>query len=197
MHLHTSMPSDGPRAAIPMYLSDSSGYLAVNRDVAAAGVNPLDHLRNSGWREGRDPSADFDATRYLLRNPDVAAAGIDPLTHYLAAGKARGGRHTKRSAGTPPAASTGNTTCSTHPDVAAAGIDPLLHYNVVGWQEGRGPNAWFDSAGYLSRYATWRRRHQSATALRGRSAGRKAAIRPPASIHSATWRSLRTSRRRT
>jgi hypothetical protein len=40
-----------------------------------------------------------------------------------------------------------------NPDVAVAGVDPLLHYNVVGWQEGRDPNAFFDTEGYLSHYA--------------------------------------------
>ncbi len=40
-----------------------------------------------------------------------------------------------------------------NPDVAAAGIDALAHYNEFGWHEGRNPNAWFDTAGYLSHYA--------------------------------------------
>jgi serralysin len=36
-----------------------------------------------GWKEGRDPSADFDTLGYLAANPDVAAANINPLEHYL------------------------------------------------------------------------------------------------------------------
>jgi len=51
--------------------------------VKAAGINPLDHYNAFGWREGRDPSADFDTTDYLAAYPDVAAAHVNPLTHYL------------------------------------------------------------------------------------------------------------------
>jgi hypothetical protein len=40
-----------------------------------------------------------------------------------------------------------------NPDVAAAGMDPLFHFNVVGWKEGRDPNAYFDTSGYLAHYA--------------------------------------------
>ena len=51
--------------------------------MAAAGVNPLDHYMNFGFKEGRDPSGDFDTNAYLAANPDVAAAGINPLEHFL------------------------------------------------------------------------------------------------------------------
>ena len=48
-----------------------------------AGINPLDHYNDYGWREGRDPSAGFDTSDYLAAYADVAAAGVNPLTHYL------------------------------------------------------------------------------------------------------------------
>lgn len=40
----------------------------------------------------------------------------------------------------------------TYTDVAAAGIDPLFHFNVVGWTEGRDPNALFDTGWYRDYY---------------------------------------------
>ena len=61
----TSTRSAGTRAAIRIAFFDSHGYLAVNPDVAAAGINPLDHYHQFGWHEGRDPSANFDTTLYL------------------------------------------------------------------------------------------------------------------------------------
>ena len=129
------------------------GYLAVNKDVAAAGINPLDHYHTAGWHEGRDPSANFDTTLYLIHNPDVAAAGIDPLEHYLAVRlRRRPAGLSRRSGRTSPAASTRNTTCSTIRTWRRRGVDPLLHFNGVGWHEGRNPNAWFDTAGYLAHY---------------------------------------------
>ena len=62
---------------------DTAGYLSHYADVAAAGVNPLQHYETVGWTEGRDPSATFDTLGYLVANPDVAAANINPLDHYL------------------------------------------------------------------------------------------------------------------
>lgn len=46
-----------------------------------------------------------------------------------------------------------------YPDVAAAGVSPVEHYLSLGWQEGRDPNAWFDSGWYLDHHpeaAAWR-----------------------------------------
>jgi serralysin len=62
---------------------DTAGYLSHYTDVAAAGVNPLQHYETVGWTEGRDPSAGFDTLGYLTANPDVAAAHINPLDHFL------------------------------------------------------------------------------------------------------------------
>ncbi|MFC1456166.1 right-handed parallel beta-helix repeat-containing protein [Microvirga arabica] len=39
---------------------------------------------------------------------------------------------------------------SRYPDVKAAGIDPDDHYAAFGWQEGRNPNAFFNTNAYLS-----------------------------------------------
>lgn len=58
--------------------------------MRAAGVDLLTHYLNEGWKEGRDPSGQFDTLRYLSDNPDVAAAGINPLLHYLGPGHAEG-----------------------------------------------------------------------------------------------------------
>jgi hypothetical protein len=69
---------------------DPEYYLAANPDVAAAGVDPLDHFLSSGWREGRNPNLWFSVAHYLDFYPDVAAAGINPFLHYLMAGKSEG-----------------------------------------------------------------------------------------------------------
>ena len=39
---------------------------------------------------------------------------------------------------------------SHYPDVAAAGIDPATHYEQNGWHEGRDPDAFFFTTGYLA-----------------------------------------------
>jgi GT2 family glycosyltransferase len=75
---------------------DPAWYVARYSDVAASGMDPLDHFLSSGLGEGRAPNAReesqaawrerFDADWYLRRNPDVERAGLDPLEHYLARG---------------------------------------------------------------------------------------------------------------
>ena len=110
------------------------------------------HFHQSGWREGRDPSGDFDTTLYLIHNPDVAAAGIDPLEHYLQFGRAEG-RSAFAAIGQGVTGFDAEFYLLHNPDVAAAGVDPLAHFNGFGWHEGRNPNALFDTAGYLAHYA--------------------------------------------
>ncbi|MET0709194.1 MAG: calcium-binding protein, partial [Tardiphaga sp.] len=66
------------------------GYLATYSDVATANVNPLDHYHDYGFKEGRDPSANFDSKAYLASYADVKAAGIDPMEHYLQYGALEG-----------------------------------------------------------------------------------------------------------
>ena len=69
---------------------DRAHYLSAYPDIAAAGVDPLDHYLTAGRREGRDPRPDFNAADYLEVNPDVAASGVDPFLHWRAAGQAEG-----------------------------------------------------------------------------------------------------------
>jgi len=66
---------------------DESFYLSRYPDVASAVTSGLIqsasfHYDEYGWREGRDPNADFDTSYYLENNLDVAAVGINPLFHY-------------------------------------------------------------------------------------------------------------------
>ena len=67
---------------------DAPYYLAKNPDVAQAGVIPLAHYLEFGWKELRDPSPWFSVSWYLRFYQDVAAAGVEPLGHYLTVGAA-------------------------------------------------------------------------------------------------------------
>ena len=108
---------------------DAQYYLAHNPDVAAAGVNPLQHYEQFGWHEGRNPNADFDTNYYLAHNPDVAAAGVNPLQHYEQFGWLEGRN--------PSAAFNTDAYLAANPDVAAAHVNPLDHYLNFGINEGR------------------------------------------------------------
>ncbi|WP_213460652.1 hypothetical protein [Thiocapsa sp.] len=82
-------PSEDERRAVAAHF-DRGYYLASNSDVRDAGIDPLTHFLESGWREGRNPSRFFDTGYYLAKNPDVAAAGINPLLHFIWAGSQEG-----------------------------------------------------------------------------------------------------------
>ncbi len=71
-------------------LFDSAYYLAQNPDVAAAGMDPVQHYLLYGAAEGRAPSARFSATAYQALYPDVALSGLNPLVHYLRYGAPAG-----------------------------------------------------------------------------------------------------------
>ncbi len=97
---------------------DPIGYLVVNPDVKAAGVDACAHFKSHGKNEGRNPNPKniqvirdpgpvggfsqsssslvdcagvmFDPVGYLVVNPDVKAAGMDACVHFKSHGKAEG-----------------------------------------------------------------------------------------------------------
>jgi hypothetical protein len=69
---------------------DAAYYLAASPDVAAAGVDPIEHFLVTGWREGRDPNPRFSLQDYLESYPDIALAGVNPFVHYVRTGRAEG-----------------------------------------------------------------------------------------------------------
>jgi hypothetical protein len=98
-------------------------------DMAQADANARAHYDADGWREGRDPNAQFSTFGYLGAYADVREAGLNPLNHYDADGW-REGRD-------PSAGFDTSLYLRFNPDVAAAGINPLRHYLTDGKAEGR------------------------------------------------------------
>lgn len=138
-------------------LFDRSGYLARYPDVAASGVDPLQHYLDAGAREGRVPCDFFDGAWYLSTNPDVATAGLDPFVHFCEFGW-RESRH-------PGPDFDLDWYAQAHLAHADGTINPLAHYLGTGRAMGleirpvRNPDAdlirgagVFDAAWYLDRY---------------------------------------------
>ena len=71
---------------------DKRWYLKMYPDVKKAGVDPVKHYLQFGWKEGRNPSKEFSTNDYLNLNDDVKRAKINPLLHYEKYGK-KEGRH--------------------------------------------------------------------------------------------------------
>lgn len=74
---------------------DAEFYWYTNPDMIG-NEKVVEHYVTHGWREGRDPSPEFDTNYYLEYHPDVKASGMNPYFHYLKYGK-KEGRHAIRS----------------------------------------------------------------------------------------------------
>ena len=138
-------------------LVDGAFYLAGNPDLAAAGVDPVDHYMASGWREGREPAPQFDTLAYCLTR-GITFATQNPLVHYvLHGGPARpdpdaalalrietlapyfDAAHYRQRLPEPQAEA-----------LAGASDAALLrHYVAEGWRARIGPRPDFDPAGYV------------------------------------------------
>lgn len=71
----------GPFSPIPEF--DARYYLATYRDVARAGADPFEHYIRYGFREGRNPSREFD-TKFYSQRYLKGETTRNPLLHYLA-----------------------------------------------------------------------------------------------------------------
>ena len=69
---------------------DVKFYLEQNPDVAAAGVNPLQHYLTYGWLEGRNPSAGFNTEARPRGQSGRRGRRMNSLAHFLAFGHSEG-----------------------------------------------------------------------------------------------------------
>ena len=111
-------------------LFDTLYYMRTNLDVFEAGVNALDHYRNSGWKEGRDPNPFFDTETYAAAHrAEITKSGMSPLDYFHNVGW---------KLGDDPSPNFDTKGYLIHnPDVAAGGGDPLEHFLQNGQAEGR------------------------------------------------------------
>jgi hypothetical protein len=58
-------------------------YLAHNKDVRDAGVEPIKHYMEYGASELRKPSELFEPGFYLLKNNLLGQTSINPIKHFL------------------------------------------------------------------------------------------------------------------
>ena len=125
-------------------LFDPAWYLATYPDVAGTKVKPIIHYLNNGWREGRDPSPNFNSSWYEKNCPDVKLLDMNPLIHYLRFGSTQGylptpHQKTKQTSIADPDLDLFNLDwyLKANPDVAESGMDPYYHYKNFGKGEGR------------------------------------------------------------
>lgn len=85
----------------PNLAFDTAFYVRENPDVVAAGIDPFEHFLEVGYREGRNPSAEFDVRYYQRRH--LHGQDINPLVHFIEVG-ARLGNNPDPNAEPTPAA---------------------------------------------------------------------------------------------
>lgn len=67
-------------------LFDTSYYLAMYPDLDIKPEQAVRHYCERGWKEGRNPSDDFDSKSYLKAYGDIRNALLNPFWHFVVAG---------------------------------------------------------------------------------------------------------------
>ena len=127
------------------HVFDATWYLREYPEIAAQGIDPLEHYIERGAKEGCNPHPLFDTTWYLTMNPDVRSVNINPFEHYIETG-GREGRD-------PHPLFSSKWYLEQYLDVASAGLNPLVHYITAGAKERRSPHPMFDAHFYAEKYA--------------------------------------------
>lgn len=70
---------------------DKQYYLSTYPELAEV-EDCFQHYMTIGWKEGRNPSRDFDTNFYLHNEGDIRQAGINPFRHYVLHGRREGRR---------------------------------------------------------------------------------------------------------
>src|SRR5579862_1078033 len=103
-------------------LLDAEFYLRVNRDVAAARMDPFKHYGKYGAAERRQPHPLFDPAHYLASCPEARIAdksAENPLLHFLEQSGSWANPHPLFDC---------DAYLRAHPDAG----NPLIHYSKAG-----------------------------------------------------------------
>ncbi|UAX95096.1 glycoside hydrolase family 99-like domain-containing protein [Ensifer adhaerens] len=117
--------------------------------------NAIDHYFKIGWKQGWNPSSDFDVNYYLQKYADVKAAGVEPLSHYVEYGEAElrfTNRQHELSALEQKKAIDGyfdRVFYINNSRKLSSKDDVVLHYVLLGWKEGNDPNRNFNTDAHL------------------------------------------------
>ncbi|WP_421193352.1 glycosyltransferase [Aeromonas enteropelogenes] len=68
-------------------LFDTEYYMSMYPDFNLVSEDCIRHYCEIGWRQGLNPSDDFDTNTYLESYNDIKNAGLNPFWHYVVAGR--------------------------------------------------------------------------------------------------------------
>ena len=103
-------------------LVDADYYREANPDVAAIGMDPVDHYAATGASEARNPNPYFDSAWYVCCQCRRARGGAEPAVPLHI------GRSHARAAAQDPTSDTAYYLAQ-NPEVGDSGMNPLLHYH--------------------------------------------------------------------
>ncbi len=130
----------------PVYYKEQAG--AIDED-------PLQHFLVTGWREGLNPSADFDIQKYLAKHAEDVG-DMNPFLHYLRVGKGEGhylsGFIEQLELVKETAAFNEAYYVEQNAELIPEGESPLHHFVRIGWRKGCNPTPYFDPIYYVKRY---------------------------------------------
>lgn len=114
-----------------------------------------------GWRQGLDPSRNFNTKFYIGNNKDVRISGINPFVHYIKAGRLEGRKGHRDDKGINFFAITDEYIIISKnldsdyylkqcKNIEKNQIDPAAHFCASGWKKGFDPNPDFSTEFYLA-----------------------------------------------
>jgi hypothetical protein len=140
-------------AAIIEKYFDASWYVS-QFDNGLAGLNPLDHYINEGWRNNKDPNKFFSVKLYrqiFLENDRIST---EPLSHAVITDRyenfvKENGSRIKREI---LASYFDHDFYRIQTGITDPSVDLLNHYINSGWKTGLDPNPIFSTSIYLKKY---------------------------------------------
>lgn len=140
---------------------DQEFYYRRYLDVAKSGEKAYRHYALHGWREGRNPSADFHTTYYAFRHLPNGKLCENPLAHFVANGGEASGLETSPETMSDWVALQKQAVSPYFDEVyyrkqygeQLGSLAPIDHYFAIGWKTGCNPCSYFDSEAYLNQHA--------------------------------------------
>ena len=134
-------------------LFDKEFYLKTYSDVRTLDIDPIKHYIKHGWKEGRNPSENFDTNIYIEKNSISKNSKNNPLVHYIKSLlNSKKELSSKYNSIKKSNLFDKEYYLETYSDIKDSKIDPIKHFMEYGWKEERNPSAKFDTNFYLETY---------------------------------------------
>ncbi len=135
---------------------NSKWYLSQNPDVKLKKIGAAKHYVKYGWKEGRNPSMEFNTNEYIKKHPEILQNNINPIVHYLYNNKNNANKEkiTQERYNLIKNSSFWNEKwyLENNPDVKRAKINPINHYLKYGSGNHRNPSPKFNDKLYSTLY---------------------------------------------